>query len=514
MSDIFDISRVRKTLALILFSTVLGACGGSDGGSAEVPVLPPPVTNTGIFGLLLTDAATDDLAEINLDVTEAILIGGPGEQTVFEGNVRINLLDLTNYSQPIAFGEVEVGSYTKLRLRLENLELVDLDGEKFYPRLPANGKIDLLDPSGFAVFPGRTLLAEVDIDANKSIHVVQTGNGEYKVRPVVKVKFMNGGLPEKLTRLEGRIDEILDPTTGSFVLCALDDPNSCIDVNLAEGGCVLDENGQPTTPDMLAVDQQVVVIGRYRHENDDDGDSDSDVDSDSDSDSDMDSDGDSDGESDSDADSDSDSDSDIGDAGDMDSDSDDDRVDIDVMLEAIIVEQGDASQVKGTINSKPGDDGTFLILDREGNEITVELQKDCTRVFGPDGEITDVSALQIGTGVEIEGVIIPPVEEGDPTLLRAAIILLDGDDAAEQISGTIAEPLEDPSFMLSTAGGDVCVVLVDEAEITFVSADGSESKPGSFADLAAEQEADAFGELGTDGCFLADELLVTIPAPE
>ena len=527
MSDLFSISRVRKTLTLVAISTVLAACGGGGGNDSDVsppdPVVPPPTgPTTGTVGILLTDAATDGLAEINLDVTEAILIGDPGQHTIFEGNATINLLALENYGKPIAFGEVPVGSYSKLRLRIDNVELVDLDGNSFDAKLPSD-KIDLLDRDGFAVFPGRTLLAEIDIDANKSIKVISSGNG-YKVRPVVKVKFMdNGGLPEKLTRLEGLVDEIVDATTGAFVLCSLDDPDSCLDVVLADGGCIYDENGQPTTPDMLAVEQRVVVIGRFRHEDDDDGDSDSDTDSDSNSDSDMDSDGDSDGESDSDADSDSDSDSDMGNDSnsdsesdsnsDSDSDSDGDRPDIDFVLEAIAVELGDASQTRGTVNSKPGDDGTFIIIDRDGNEITVELQKDCTRVFGPDGEITDGSALDIGVGVEIEGVIIPPVEETDPTLLRAAIILLDGDDAKEQISGTIAEPVENMSFNLSTAGGDVCVVVADEAEILLVSSDGTEQKPGSFEELEAGQEADAFGELGIDGCFLSDELVVTLPPP-
>jgi hypothetical protein len=473
MSDVFDISRVRKTLALILISAVLAACGGGGGGSPGSnsppdPVVPPPTgPETGTVGLWLTDAATDDLAEINLDLTEAILIGDDGQRSIFEGNARINLLALENYGKPIAFGEVPVGHYNKLRLRIDNVELVNFDDEVFPVKLPANGKIDLLDQDGFDVFPGRTLLATIDIDAKKSIHLVGNNNG-YRIRPVVKVNFMDdGGLPDKLTRLEGRVDEILDATTGAFVLCSFDDPDSCLDVVLADGGCIYDENGQPTTPDMLAVDQEVVVIGRFRREDDDDGDNDS--------------------------------------------DSDESRPDIDVVLEAIAVELGDASQTRGTVNSKPGEDGTFILIDRDGNEITVELQKDCTRVFGPDGEITDGSALQIGVGIEIEGVIVPPATEGDPMLLRAAIILLDGDDANEQISGTIADPVQDRGFILMTSGGDVCVAVADEADILLVSSDGTEQKDGAFEDLEAGQEADVFGELGVEGCFLSDELVVTLP---
>jgi hypothetical protein len=234
-------------------------------------------------------------------------------------------------------------------------------------------------------------------------------------------------------------------------LCALDNPDNCLDIDLTTDGCVLDVNGQPTTFDTLAAEDIVVVIGRYV------------------------------------------------------------RMNNDLAIDALFVEQGDASQVRGTVNSKPGDDGHFIMIDRDGNELTVELQKNCTRVFGSDGEITDGAALQIGLGIEVEGVVIPPAVQGGPTLLRAAMILIDGDDEDEQLSGTIAAPVDEPGFNLSTAGGDVCVVLVDGASITLVSADGTEMTPGNFDDLAAGQSADAYGELGIDGCFLANEVVVRLP---
>ena len=290
----------------------VSACGGS-GTPADPPAPLPPTSNVGKVGLLLTDKPSDDMSEINLDVIEATLIGDSGQHTLFTGSKRINLLDLTNYSEPISFGEVPAAVYTKMRLRIDNLELVLKDtGEKIYPRLPANGKVDLLDPNGFAIFPGRTALIEIDMDANKSIHIVSAGNsGQYQFRPVVKVNIMDGGLPDKLARIEGTVAEIFADPVGSFLLCSLDNPDMCLVINTDETTSLFDAEGLPTTIDLLAVDDQVVVIGRYRHENDDDGDSDSDDDSDSDSDSDKASDGDSDGDSDSDGDTDSDSDSDL-----------------------------------------------------------------------------------------------------------------------------------------------------------------------------------------------------------
>ena len=67
--------------------------------------------------------------------------------------------------------------------------------------------------------------------------------------------------------------------------------------------------------------------------------------------------------------------------------------------------------------------------------------------------------------------------------------------------------------MLATAGGDVCVSLAEGAGILLISSDGTEQEAGTFEDLEAGQDADAFGELGVDGCFVADELVVTLPEP-
>ena len=439
----FDrIANFRRTAMSVLcvLSVFLVACGGGSSSGPETPA-------TGTVALLLTDLPTDDLREINFDVVEATLIGDQGQQTVFTGNTRVNLLDLENYSVPIALGEVAAGTYTKLRLQIENFEIVDNDGEKHYPRPPANGKIDLLEPGGIEVVPGRTLVAHVDMDANKSIHVVQTGNGKYRLRPVVRVEFRLDGLPDELVRIEGRIASAVDGDPGRFELCSLDNPDVCLDVRLAEGACVFDEDGIPIDPideTTLAVDDMVVVIGTY-------------------------SDGDGDGNPD---------------------------------LDAIIVEKGLAEQVKGIVTDVPDADGLFLLIDRGGVQVTVELQPGCTKIFGADGEVLTPDALQVGQGIEVEG-----VTSGDPALLRAALIVLDSGDDPEQLSGTIALPISDPEFVLSTAIGDVDVCVNAGATITVI-ADGS-STEGSFADIQEGRTAYVFGELDmTDGCFDADDVVV------
>ena len=433
-------SRGIAIAMLLGLSLFVAACGGSGDSGA------PPSPATGTVALLLTDLPTDDLREINFDVVEATLIGDQGQQTIYSGNTRVNLLDLENYSQPIALGEVAAGIYTKLRLQIDNFEIIDKDGMTHNPRPPANGRIDLLQPGGIEVVPGRTLVAHVDMDANKSIHVVQTGNGKYRLRPVVRVRFMLGGLPNELVRIEGQVESV-DADTGTFVLCAIDNMDACVDVNLAADACVFDVDGVPIQPASDATfepGEALVVIGAY-----------------------TDSDGD-------------------GNPG----------------IDALIVEKGAAQQVKGVIAAAPDGDGLLLLVERDGVETTVELQADCTKIFGPGGESLAADALQVGRGVEVEG-----VSGGDPAVLRAALIVLDSDDDPEQLSGTIAVPISEPEFVLATATGDIDVCVDADATITVID-DGS-STGGTFADIEEGRTAYVFGRLDdTDGCFDAADVVV------
>jgi len=509
MSRLFMSRSARTPFMLMAMAFLFSACGGS--GPADTTVIPPVApTGTGTVVIMLTDAPTDELRAINLDVTEATLIGDAGQQIVFSGKKSINLLDLANFVQPIVFGEVQAGSYNKIRLRIDNLELVEKNtGISTFPKLPANGKIDLLDRSGFAVFPGRTLLVEIDIDANKSIHIVGTGNGKYQFRPVVKVNIMDGGLPAKLVRLEGIVSEIFDSSAGRFTLCHADKADSCVIVNLTKGSSVFGPDGLPVGIEKMTVGDPVVAIGAFRHEDDDDGDSDSDSESDSDTDSDDDSDGDSDSNADSDSDSDTGDDSDD----DSDSDSDADGVKTDVELDAVVIEiGGTATQTKGVVLSEPDQNGKFQ-LEVGKDEIVTVLVQDGTRIFGMDGE-RGIDAIVRYMTIVVDGVGVKSENPDQSDGINAALIFLDDAVAEESLSGKIVEPLDpnNRSFNLATDSGDLCVALTDEAKIILISqdGDGSVSKEGDFSDLAPGQSVEVFGYAGVGGCFQANEVVVDL----
>ena len=445
------LAAARVALLSIIAVLFVSACGSSSGESDGPTQAADP--QTGVVGVLFTDAPTDEYSAIRLNVVEARLIGGDdSQQVVFQGSEPIDLLDLENFSEPVVFGEVQAGTYTKLRLYIDNLELVPKDGgDSIFPRLPANGKIDLLHAGGFDVLPGRTLVVEIDMDANKSIKITTAGNsGRVNFRPVVKVKIVDGGLPHKLARLEGSVSGDPDDTAGTFTLCDIDSPDHCVTVATGSATSIFDEDGLGTNFEMLDDGDMVVAIGRY-------------------------------------------------------------ETDPEIVLNAVVVEiGGTAEQVKGNVVSDPAD-SRFLVITDDDGDLVVELQPG-TKFFDADGEI-NADAIVVGVDVEVEGVRPPQVDPADPELIRAALIFLEAEDD-EQISGTIIEPLvaADRSFGLTTDTSDTCVRVNEDADILLVDEANSEVTMGTFADLAVDQAVDLFGTTAADTCFDANEVIVEVVA--
>ena len=400
--------------------------------------------------MFLTDKPSDEFAQININVTEAVLIGDDGQESIFQGSKKINLLDLTNYNEPLIFDEVLAGSYSKIRLYIDQLQLVPKDrSANIYPKLPANGKIDLLDQGGFEIVANQTVIVEIDLDANKSIKITETGKSrKYNFRPVVKVDVRTGDLPDKLARFDGIVTELSLQPANSFVVCVEGMLDNCADVRTDANTSFFDENGQPSDYSALMVNDPAVVIGRY-------------------------------------------------------------ELEPKVLLRADVVEVGgSAEQINGKAVSKPAN-GEFLLLRNNGTEVRVEIQKG-TRFFDATGEISPDS-LRVGSDLEIEGVFPAQVSNGQPALFRAALIFFEKEDD-QQLSGTIISPLDagKRSFGLSTSNGDTCARVNNGATILLVNTTTAEIIAGTFADLEVGQSVDVFGAIASDSCIDANEVIVDV----
>src|SRR6266513_3635520 len=251
-----------------LLTVVVAGCG-SDGGGGTQP---------GVLGVAMTDAPACGFDEVNVTVSKVRVhqSGSASENEAGWTDItlppahKINLLNFNDPTQPNfaleSLGEtpLEVGHYTQLRLVLvpnsnnPNSPLANsvvLSGQTTEIALdtPSAVQSGIKLIHQFTVGSGQRVDLLLDFDACKSI--VQTGDGTYKLKPVIKViPFVRNGI-------EGFVDsnllgshvvvsaqvnngEIVRATvpntvTGKFFLAHLDPtncPTTCYDVVITADG--------------------------------------------------------------------------------------------------------------------------------------------------------------------------------------------------------------------------------------------------------------------------------------
>ena len=476
----------------------LTACGGgssSDDDNGATGGGGAPTLTTGTVAILMTDAPTDEFCHIYADIESIDLLGTSGTPTnVFVGPETVDLLDLRNYSDvfSIATG-VPIGSYEKVRMTLSDLTLVQCNdlGEPVseeHPRLPGNGKMDLNPRGMFEVIGGETLVIELDMDMNKSLHVHQTGNGRWQFRPVIFVTIRPDD--SKLVRVFG---EVRNLGTSTFELCPIepvsstdtDGPNTafdeCIDVSTDPSTGIFDETGTPVGFSAIANTDLLTAIGFLSLHDDMDGDT---------------------------------------------------RMD-DLLLNAAVLELGPIDtfeRIRGAVVSAPGNNDRFEFdgapLDSLTGTFDVLLQSG-TRIFalGSNEELTS-AALQPNTEGEVDGVFF---DVGLPSeALASSLIVLDQDTTPEVsiLDATIASiPADDDPttpetrrILVDTTGlPGQCVKTDAETRYLLIteSATSSETTEITFASLAVTNSVDVYGT--TDpvelNCVLADTIQKYVPAP-
>jgi hypothetical protein len=427
---------------------------------------------------------------------------------------------------------------SKIRLCLSSLVLIKHgdeggDDEKDVVDLVANGKMDLVLTEKVVILPGEKYYASFDFDMDKSLKIIETGNGKIKVRPVIFVHI--GRLPgfkSGLTRVFGEITRLAEDFS-VLQICSdrlmatplgMDDevnfPERCVKVVLDERTGVFGPDGLPVRVGTLMIGDPVTIVGFLGLE-DENGEGptpklltlddsrlmkkDSDHDSDSHGDSD----------------SDSDSDSDGGDRPPL--------PDLDFVLRAIVIEggpMGTFARIRGQLKSAVMADDTygFQVAPSQGfgpETLLLGQLYPTSRIFKFDGTEIRRQELMAGDGALVDGVLIlnerpEPMEpelqeEEEPNTLRSAFMLVRLDDGTEPEEKTLVGKIltldeMDQSMMVATPGGDRCL-LADDALILFLienDEDALDVVKGTFEDLMADTAVVAFGVEDIGGCFDAD----------
>lgn len=499
--------------ALALASLV--ACGGGGGGGSDSgstpPVSQPPAPTTGTVALLFTDGATDQFCQILATVESVDLLSGNGGRTrVYTGPETIDVLAMRNYTDvfSIATG-VPVGTYEKIRLTLSDLALVECDDEGNpepesgwdRPKLPGNGKLDLNPRGSFQVVGGETMIIELDLDMEKSLHAHQTGNGKWQFRPVVFVTIRPDDT--KLVRVFG---EVRDLDGMRFELCPVepassmdddqdsdsndgnmgddDDSGRCLDVYADSNTGVFGEDGLPVGLGSVANGDLLTAIGFLRaHDDDDDGDSHMD----------------------------------------------------DLRLDAVVLELGPVDTFErfaGAVATAPGGNDIFEFLPNAATAPIDVLLQSGTRIFaiGSNQEINS-GAIQPGTLGEVDGVFANPTTTPVTEPLRSSLIVLEQGATAPDVSlvnrkidaTTPADPATTPpsgrialEATVPAAAYDCVRTTVDTRILKITeTATSSETEQVEFGTLAVDDVVDVYGSRDPSdaACVIADTVqkYVTMP---
>jgi hypothetical protein len=249
-----------------LLVTVFMAGCGSDGGGTQPGTLGVSMTDAPACGF---DAVNVTVSKVRVHQSDNASENAAGWTDITLNPARkINLLDLNDPTQPNfaleRLGETPLaaGHYTQLRLVLDPNSGGSPFANSVVLSAQPNNEIALKTPSGiqsgiklihqFTVGSGQRVDLLLDFDACKSI--VQTGNGTYKLKPVIKV------IPFVLNGIEGFVDTALlnshvvvsaqidgdivratvpNTVTGKFFLARLDPtncPTTCYDVVITADG--------------------------------------------------------------------------------------------------------------------------------------------------------------------------------------------------------------------------------------------------------------------------------------
>ena len=466
MINSISVTRLLTICFLGLVFAVLAGC--SSGGNTDTS---NTASGAGSVALLLTDAPSDDFDEINITVIKAELMSDQGRVTIFQGEDTFNLLDLTD-ARIFAIREgIPGGTYNKIRLTLKDngIELVDyndtndpLDDAVYYPKLPGNNKLDLNPRGSFKVVAGTTLVIQIDMDANKSIHIVKKGKkDEYNFRPVVFIDIVTDAFIERFVKLHGDIFAI-DTADQSFKLCNTGIPvrtnddliktgsRGCVRVETDQTTAFFDINGMPVTFSSLVAGEPATVFGHLQY--------------------------------------------------DKQSDNDDDRELRDRVLKAALIELGPESSFQKlngnnqfTMDVDPGQGLTTPL------NLIVQIQEG-TLLINRNGSPIDINDIITGKLVSVRGVL-----DVSKDTLFASVIVVDT-DSSTRLTGTVgANPDNSCGFTLMTTTGDRGI-HTDRHTNAYLVVNGV-SKPVEVSELSTGQQADVYGNANVNGCFDAHTII-------
>jgi hypothetical protein len=166
--------KMKIILSFIVLGIIMTSCNNNDETASSYP-----------YAVKMTDAP-GPYQEVNVDLIGVEVTGNGGETVMLNVKKGIyNLLDLTNgKSTLIATDTLQISKVEQIRLILGSNNTVMVDNVSYPLSTPSAEQSGLKLQVNQTLEQGILYSVLLDFDANKSI--VNTGNGAYKLKPVIK----------------------------------------------------------------------------------------------------------------------------------------------------------------------------------------------------------------------------------------------------------------------------------------------------------------------------------------
>ena len=247
--------------------SLVGCGGGGGGGGGE-----PGTLGAGSVAVFVADGPAEDYDHIWIRIKEVSLLPADNSDPVVvfkskksEG-YKLDLLAYRDEDFFLTVHDVPARDYSKIRLKVGDVQPEGGTGSctTLQLKLPGNDKIDLNPRGTFSVKDGGYLTIRLDIDADKSIHLVQAGqSGMCIFRPVVFVDIEEGPPAARCPRiLAGKISGLIEQG-GEVVGFLLEREGLPVRrITLADDAAIFDEDGWPVSAAALALGLEVRVRGK------------------------------------------------------------------------------------------------------------------------------------------------------------------------------------------------------------------------------------------------------------
>lgn len=221
---------LKAASTIIALTVILSGCSKDDSQA--------PAAGTGQLKMYLTDSPSMVFDEVNImvdrvEVHQAGADSTGGWVTINSTPYTYDLLTLTN-GQTAILGNATLaaGTYTQIRLIIDTGSNVVVAGVPFNLEIPSGMQTGLKLVHEFTIQANATTELTFDFDAARSVNL--TGNGQYMLKPVIRVQSndVSGSISGTVFQPDARaivwtnvggdtVSTAADTTNGSFRLVAL-----------------------------------------------------------------------------------------------------------------------------------------------------------------------------------------------------------------------------------------------------------------------------------------------------